>query len=136
MSSSPPPRHTSTNTGTSPTPTDSSSGSSPIITSANYFFGFIITFVVLLLLFVGCGIGSRRRFWFFGRAWNERVQDMDEEAVQGRETGRTGRKRLVRPIFWETWMDPQRNPGGKISQVASWEWVQVSIGYLGPWRGS
>lgn len=29
---------------------------------ANYFFGFLITFVVLLLIFVGCGIGSRRRF--------------------------------------------------------------------------
>lgn len=29
---------------------------------ANYFFGFLITFVVLLLIFIGCGIGSRRRF--------------------------------------------------------------------------
>ncbi|KAF8962560.1 hypothetical protein BDZ97DRAFT_1759170 [Flammula alnicola] len=29
---------------------------------ANYFFGFLITFVVLLLIFVGCGIGTRRRF--------------------------------------------------------------------------
>ncbi|PPQ84135.1 hypothetical protein CVT25_003346 [Psilocybe cyanescens] len=28
---------------------------------ANYFFGFLITFVVLLLVFVACGIGSRRR---------------------------------------------------------------------------
>ncbi|KAF9051468.1 hypothetical protein BJ165DRAFT_1524405 [Panaeolus papilionaceus] len=28
---------------------------------ANYFFGFLITFVVLLLIFVGCGILSRRR---------------------------------------------------------------------------
>ncbi|KAF5310735.1 hypothetical protein D9619_007897 [Psilocybe cf. subviscida] len=29
---------------------------------ANYFFGFLITFVVLLLIFIGCGIGTRRRF--------------------------------------------------------------------------
>jgi hypothetical protein len=29
---------------------------------ASYFFGFLITFVILLLLFVGCGVVSRRRF--------------------------------------------------------------------------
>ena len=29
---------------------------------ANYFFGFLITFIVLLVLFVACGVGSRRRF--------------------------------------------------------------------------
>jgi len=29
---------------------------------ASYFFGFLITFVVLLLVFVGCGVLSRRRF--------------------------------------------------------------------------
>jgi hypothetical protein len=28
---------------------------------ANYFFGFLITFVVLLFIFIGCGIGSHRR---------------------------------------------------------------------------
>ena len=28
---------------------------------ANYFFGFLVTFIVVLLLFVACGIGSRRR---------------------------------------------------------------------------
>lgn len=28
---------------------------------ANYFFGFLITFVALLLIFVGCGVGTRRR---------------------------------------------------------------------------
>ncbi|KAL1739648.1 hypothetical protein HDZ31DRAFT_68725 [Schizophyllum fasciatum] len=28
---------------------------------ANYFFGFLITFVALLLIFVGCGVGTRHR---------------------------------------------------------------------------
>ncbi|KAK7462783.1 hypothetical protein VKT23_007367 [Stygiomarasmius scandens] len=28
---------------------------------ANYFFGFLVTFIALLLLFIGCGVGSRRR---------------------------------------------------------------------------
>ncbi|KAL0959877.1 hypothetical protein HGRIS_011546 [Hohenbuehelia grisea] len=29
---------------------------------ASYFFGFLITFIALLLIFVGCGVGTRRRF--------------------------------------------------------------------------
>jgi hypothetical protein len=29
---------------------------------ASYFFGFLITFVVLLLIFMCCGVGSRRRY--------------------------------------------------------------------------
>ncbi|KAF9269602.1 hypothetical protein L218DRAFT_1072421 [Marasmius fiardii PR-910] len=48
---------TSTSTSTSgqnPFPGASSRG-------ANYFFGFLITFIALLLLFIGCGIGTRRR---------------------------------------------------------------------------
>jgi len=103
------------------------------MTSANYFFGFIITFVVLLLLFVGCGVGSRRRFGFIGRAWDERMQDMDEGAFEGRGAGSTGRKRLVRPIFWETWTDPRRDLAGKISQEASWEGVQpLSASFIRP----
>ncbi|KAF9010103.1 hypothetical protein BDQ17DRAFT_1347553 [Cyathus striatus] len=45
----------------SPTPTDDGGGGG-MARGANYFFGFLITFVVLLLIFVACGIGSRRRF--------------------------------------------------------------------------
>ena len=43
-------------------PTDSggeSTGGTP--RGANYFFGFLITFVGLLIVFIICGIGSRRR---------------------------------------------------------------------------
>ena len=59
---------TSTSTSTTPNPTNPLPGVSDSGNSgsgqrgANYFFGFLITFVVLLLIFVGCGIGSRRRF--------------------------------------------------------------------------
>lgn len=50
---------------------------------ASYFFGFLITFVVLLLIFVGCGVVSRRRFSARARArfewdmepWAERLED-------------------------------------------------------------
>lgn len=41
----------------------------------NYFFGFLITFITLLLLFVVCGVGSRRR------AAARRTRDMSEEGI-------------------------------------------------------
>jgi len=44
-----------------PSPTGDPGSPSPMQRGANYFFGFLITFVALLLIFVGCGIGSRRR---------------------------------------------------------------------------
>jgi hypothetical protein len=46
-----------------PDPTSTSGGDSNVMAQrgANYFFGFLITFVILFLIFVGCGIGSRRR---------------------------------------------------------------------------
>jgi len=40
---------------------------------ANYFFGFLITFIVLLLVFVGFGVGSRRRFIARVRAQNAQI---------------------------------------------------------------
>jgi hypothetical protein len=52
----------STTAFSSPSPTDTggdSSGGTP--RGANYFFGFLITFVGLLIIFIVCGIGSRRR---------------------------------------------------------------------------
>ncbi|KAF8069124.1 hypothetical protein FPV67DRAFT_1669149 [Lyophyllum atratum] len=41
--------------------TDEDSGPGGMTRGANYFFGFLITFVVLLLLFVACGLAARRR---------------------------------------------------------------------------
>lgn len=53
----------SSTTFSSPSPTDGSgetNGNTP--RGASYFFGFLITFVGLLIIFIVCGIGSRRRF--------------------------------------------------------------------------
>ncbi|KAF9233420.1 hypothetical protein BU15DRAFT_80126 [Melanogaster broomeanus] len=99
------------------------------ITSASYFFGFIITFVVLLLLFVGCGVGSRRRFTFLGMTWGAGGrQDVDEGAFGGR--GRGGRRKFVRPVFWEAWMYPKGDPDG---QEGRWEGIQpVSASFIRP----
>ncbi|KIJ61594.1 hypothetical protein HYDPIDRAFT_31199 [Hydnomerulius pinastri MD-312] len=109
---------------TSPSPTTTSDTSSePTITSANYFFGFIITFVVLLLLFVGCGVGSRRRFAFIRTAWDDRLlaQDEDDRGVLGERRRRGRGRRLVHPVFWETWVYPGLAKGGG---AVSWETVQ------------
>ena len=54
---------TFTVTSPSPSPTDSSASSSGGSQhGSNYFFGFLITFVGLLMIFIAFGIGSRRRF--------------------------------------------------------------------------
>jgi hypothetical protein len=50
-------------TAFSPEPTDAGGESTENTPhGANYFFGFLITFVGLLIIFIICGIGSRRRF--------------------------------------------------------------------------
>ncbi|KAG8216816.1 hypothetical protein J3R82DRAFT_7071, partial [Butyriboletus roseoflavus] len=86
------------------TPPPSPPPPSPTETStANYFFGFVITFVVLLLFFVACGVGSWRRFRLAGTAWDERLQDMEGSSFVGQKRGR---RRLIRPVFWETWSRP------------------------------
>ncbi|KAF9031697.1 hypothetical protein BDZ89DRAFT_1158816 [Hymenopellis radicata] len=43
----------------SPSPTQS--GDSGAAKGANYFFGFLITFIALLFIFIGCGVTTRRR---------------------------------------------------------------------------
>jgi len=54
---------TFTVTSPSPSSTDSSASSNGVSQhSSNYFFGFLITFVGLLMIFIAFGIGSRRRF--------------------------------------------------------------------------
>ncbi|RDB27906.1 hypothetical protein Hypma_002187 [Hypsizygus marmoreus] len=62
----------STTISSTPTTTTTSASDSSLPTAetdgadmqkgASYFFGFLVTFVVLLLLFVVCGLASRRRF--------------------------------------------------------------------------
>ncbi|KAH7913110.1 hypothetical protein BJ138DRAFT_1146838 [Hygrophoropsis aurantiaca] len=92
-----------TSTQSSPSPSGSLSSSQSTSTShtssANYFFGFVVTFVVLLLIFVACGIGSRRRFAFLGSAWDRNAD--------------RSRQRMVKPspVFWETWLKPAEDMG-------------------------
>lgn len=62
---------------------------------ASYFFGFLITFVVLLLVFVGCGVLSRRRFI----ARRRRRFDWDMEPWT--ETMQGGNVGYVPPVLLE-----------------------------------
>ncbi|KAF8137437.1 hypothetical protein EV363DRAFT_663608 [Boletus edulis] len=133
MSSPPPPPPPSTGSSPPPPPpggpppppppTGSPSANSSIA-SANYFFGFVITFIVLLLLFVGCGIGSWRRFRPIGAAWEERFQEMESSRFS---TRKRGRRRLVRPVLSELWTHPQvvlHPTPVDSSNKARWEGVQ------------
>jgi hypothetical protein len=80
-----------------PNNNDGGGGSSTMTQGANYFFGFLITFVVLLLVFVACGVGSRRRYLYSRRA----VLMQDE--LEWGSSRRTAR--LPPPVFWDAWLD-------------------------------
>jgi hypothetical protein len=70
LSSTPAMSSTSALTPTSeplPSPSDTDNVNGGVSQGANYFFGFLITFIVLLLIFVACGVGSRRRVVFSRR---------------------------------------------------------------------
>lgn len=72
-------------------PTDTGGGpTSGTPRGANYFFGFLITFVGLLIIFIICGIGSRRRL-----ARRRRLND----ALQPRFIKLEGEEK--RPQFYE-----------------------------------
>ncbi|KAG6332441.1 hypothetical protein ID866_6647 [Astraeus odoratus] len=91
------PGNTSTNTSTG-------SGSD---SGTNYFFGFIVTFIVLLLLFVSCGFRSRRRSGSFAPSWARGLQADDTDNVfYGGPGGWL--KPPAQPVFWEAWLHPLR----------------------------
>lgn len=89
-------------------------------TGANYFFGFIITFVVLLLVFVSCGFSTRHRTRLrFLNRWTRHFfpadpdndhdadgdGDVDLDLPAGYASGRS-QAVPVRPVFWDLWLKP------------------------------
>jgi len=95
-----------------PPPTSNDSGA--MQRGANYFFGFLITFVALLLIFVGYGVGTRRRFAARRRAawaanfgpWGDGEGSMTDQP---------------QPAFWE----PFLTTGGD-----KWSTMLVSAGLV------
>lgn len=102
----------------------------PSITSANYFFAFVITFVVLLLVFIGCGLGSWRRLRLIGTAWDVQLQDMDGNPFGARKRAR---RRLVRPTFQDTWTAPTLSAAHLTS---SYRWAGVQVSPSPPWHAA
>lgn len=79
-----------------PQPTGNDNGnSSPLQQKgANYFFGFLVAFVILLLVFVACGITSRRRFL-------SRRGPVTLANAQPWGTSSDGRAQQTEPVFYE-----------------------------------
>jgi hypothetical protein len=78
-------------------------------TGANYFFGFLITFVMLLLIFIACGVCSRRRFLYARRAGQDNLRALGTTSWSSSEP-------LVQPTFWEAWLQP-----------ATPKWTNISV---------
>ncbi|KAK0480696.1 hypothetical protein IW261DRAFT_1563376 [Armillaria novae-zelandiae] len=79
----------------SPTATDSGSMSK----GTNYFFGFLITFVAILFVFIGCGIATRRRY----QRRRGMIFNLDDLQAMPGLFG--SRQQLIgeKPIMWEPW---------------------------------
>jgi hypothetical protein len=83
--------------------------------SANYFFGFLITFVVLLVVSVGCGVWLRRR-------WENRRRN--DIRTWGVIRGGGIRNAQNEPVYWEGWM--KETEKGAL-MVGMWGNMKVSL---------
>ncbi|KIM70676.1 hypothetical protein SCLCIDRAFT_162500 [Scleroderma citrinum Foug A] len=101
------------------TPSSSGSGSQ---NGSNYFFGFIATFIVLLLIFVSCGIGSRRRSRFVSSAWGRTFEgnEFDEALYGGLPASEWLRLLRTPPTFREAWLRPAQD----VQYEAPWKDLQ------------
>jgi len=79
--------------------------------SENYFFGFLITFVVLLIIFLGCGCVSRHRFIARRRA-------LLELGIFGPE-GQRPSSSHVEPTFVEPWLADKAD--------TNWNWGTIKV---------
>jgi hypothetical protein len=85
----------------------------------NYFFGFLIAFIALLLFFVGCGFGARRTM-MRNRRLQQRLEEaglvLDNASMDGLIV--RSNEPLKEPVFWE-------RPFQKGS--SQWELMMVSV---------
>ncbi|KAL4072525.1 hypothetical protein V8B97DRAFT_2006942 [Scleroderma yunnanense] len=85
-----------------------SSGGSSSQNGSNYFFGFIATFIVLLLIFVSCGVGSRRRSGFIMSAWSRTFagNEIDGALYRGQPASEWLKSTQTSPVLREVWLRP------------------------------
>ncbi|KAM6503249.1 hypothetical protein JOM56_000192 [Amanita muscaria] len=72
----------------------------------NFFFGFLIAFIALLLFFVGCGFGARRSLMRTRRLQQqlELEEAVAEGDIEGLVVTRKNENAKV-PIFWDRWVE-------------------------------
>jgi hypothetical protein len=127
------------------------SSDNPIPKNASYFFGFLVTFVILLLTFVGCGFGPRMA----RRNGASRFQFGNEDDETGGQPAGGGRRRRKigvgdKPVLWDVWVAEQKRaaelswsgsdrgvsammmpvivPGSSAGEQLGWYGIEVSAG--------
>ena len=103
---------------------NNNSGGSGNSTGSNYFFGFIATFIVLLLIFVTCGMGSRRRSRFLASTWGRTFEgnELDEGGYGGFPAAEWLKYARSPPRFREAHLSPAQG----VQHEAPWQDLQVS----------
>ncbi|KIL64104.1 hypothetical protein M378DRAFT_178952 [Amanita muscaria Koide BX008] len=95
---------------TEPTMSSASNSSNPSTglgsPGMNFFFGFLIAFIALLLFFVGCGFGARRSLMRTRRLQQqlELEEAVAEGDIEGLVVARKNENAKV-PIFWDRWVE-------------------------------
>ncbi|KAK0458951.1 uncharacterized protein EV420DRAFT_341436 [Desarmillaria tabescens] len=84
----------------SPTMSSIATDTGSMSKGANYFFGFLIAFVAILFVFIGCGMATRRRY----QRRRGLIFNLDD--LQGMPGLFGSRQQLVgeKPIMWEPWV--------------------------------
>jgi hypothetical protein len=107
----------STQVSFTPTPSPSQTNGSnpgPMSKDANYFFGFLIAFVALLLLLVSCGFASRR--FAYRRRMAALEMGLDGTAGPWRDDDPWQLGSVTqqsRPMHWDAWMGPSIDKDSK-----------------------
>ncbi|KAL4079598.1 hypothetical protein J3A83DRAFT_1130380 [Scleroderma citrinum] len=101
-----------------------SSGGSSSQNGSNYFFGFIATFIVLLLIFVSCGVGSRRRSGFIMSAWSRTFagNEIDGALYRGQPASEWLKSTQTSPVLREVWLRPTQGllaPGEDLQPISA-----------------
>ncbi|KAG2143002.1 hypothetical protein DEU56DRAFT_979442 [Suillus clintonianus] len=107
----------SSSTSASSTPSDirPSSGSSLSGAVASYSLGFLLVSVVILLIIVGC---------CFGR-WRRRALLGDSDTTEQLYGMGGGRRKLIPPVFWDTWLSRPPASTEQVLMAGQSEWSRI-----------
>ncbi|KAF5378747.1 hypothetical protein D9615_007009 [Tricholomella constricta] len=105
-------------------PTTSGSQST-LARNSSYFLGFLITFCVLLVVFIGCGIASRRHLVSRRRRRRQGAGVYGAEAEMG--AGAAGKRgQEPRPVWVERWVELEKKEEGAAGTGTGTEWNRIT----------